>query len=338
MSVPRTLGVLVLFAVVIGAWLVFTGSASQAAGSFPVEDLAGSEDPIELVRSDASGIEIAVDISDFESGQEMVEGVAYDVVTLAGFGAASKAGSPQVPGRKVLLGIPLGANYRLRIAVEESETVPGDYRLLPAPTPVLNLDLDSAPDPGAPAAGMAGWEYVEDQRAYSIDAFYPQAIAELAGSGFIRNQRYVAVQLNPVQFNPVSGEVILHNRFTVEIDFTYGRGAELGSRQSAGSFEPVLSASLLNYESAANWRGNEPETPVSANLARPAWDAGLPEFKIHGERRWHLPGYSGGACGARYPSKPDPDDHVQALLPGSGGAHPCPRVGRRELRVLVVLW
>ena len=281
MSVPRILGGIGLLAVVLGAWLFVAGSASQAAGMpSPVEQATGSRTRSSCSGLMLSGIEFAVEISGFESEQEMVNGVAYDVVTVAGFGSSSKAGSPQVPGRRILLGIPLGADYHLRVSVEESETAPGQYRLLPAPTPLLELDPDSTLDPEAPAPGTAGWEYVEDERAYSTNAFYPQAIARVAGTGFIRDQRYVAVQVNPVQYNPVSGEVILHKRFTVEIDFTYERGLELGTSQSDGSFEPVLSASLLNYESAANWRGKQSSTLLPASLAETARDAGTPAFKI----------------------------------------------------------
>lgn len=280
MSVPRTMGVLATLGVLLGLWLFVTRDASQAAGVSPAESPIGSRDLIELLRSDADGIEFSVEFSGFELEQERVNGVAYDVVTVPGFGSSSKAGSPQVPGRRILLGIPLGADYHLRVSVEESETAPGQYRLLPAPTPLSNLDPDSTLDPEVPAPGTAGWEYVEDERAYSANAFYPQTIARVAGTGFIRDQRYVAVQVNPVQYNPVSGEVILHKRFTVKIDFAYERGLELGASQPGGSFEPVLSASLLNYESAAIWRGKQSNTVYPADLSEAVRDAGTPAYKI----------------------------------------------------------
>jgi len=280
MSIGRILGGMCLLAMVLGLWLLLVAGASQAAGIPPVGQPAEIGPAIKLLRSDPDGIEFAVDISGFESEREVVNGVAYDVVTVPGFGSSSKAGSPQVPGRRILLGIPLGADYHLRVSVEESETAPGQYRLLPAPTPLSNLDPDSTLDPEAPAPGTAGWEYVEDEHAYSVNAFYPQTIARVAGTGFIRDQRYVAVQVNPVQYNPVLGEVSLHKRFTVEIDFTYERGVELGTSQPGGSFEPVLSASLLNYESATNWRGKQSTTVFPANLSEAVRDAGTPAYKI----------------------------------------------------------
>ncbi len=89
------------------------------------------------------------------------------------------------------------------------------------------------------------------------------------------------MQLNPVQVNSVTGEVTLHNRFRVEIDFAYEQGCEVGASFSDGSFEPVLSGILFNYESAAGWRGNQPLlTPFPEFLAATARDAAVPALKI----------------------------------------------------------
>ena len=294
MSVPRALGALMALGLLFGAWLFITGDASQAAGSpsseylaLP-EPLAASAEPVQLLRSDADGVVVAVDINGFDLEQRSVHGKAYDVVTIPGFGTSTKAGSPGLPSRRLLLGIPLGAAYDLRISVEGSERVSGEYRLLPAPSPVLDASIDPAVVPGAFTPGAAGWEYDEDERVYSANALYPETIARVASAGFIRDQRYIAVELNPVQYNPASGEVLVHKRFTVQIAFSYEQGREMGTslaRESGasvlgGSFEPVLSASLFNYESAAGWRGRQPVASVPADLAPALTDANVPALKI----------------------------------------------------------
>jgi uncharacterized repeat protein (TIGR01451 family) len=281
MSMPRTLGVLAILAVLVGAWLAVTGSASQAAAVSPPEQPADPRDPIQLLRSDVDGIVLGVEVAGFESGQETVDGVVYDVLTIPGFGSSSMAGSPQVPGRRILLGIPLGADYQLRVSAQESEAAPGLYRLLPAPAAVLLPDPASGVDPAAFSPGTAGWEYEQDERVYSAAVFYPQAVANIAGTGFIRDQRYVAVQVNPLQYNPVTGEVVLYRRFTVEIDFTYrGRGPEPVLRRAGGSFEPVLASSLLNHESALNWRGQPSGVDPPAERVADLRDAALPPLKM----------------------------------------------------------
>jgi hypothetical protein len=300
MSVPRTLLALVLLGLLLGTWILVTGGASQAA-SLPLteplapaeklpprEDLASLVEPIQLIRSDAEGISLAVEIASFELEQRVVQGKVYDLIKVPGFGANSTAGAPGVPTRRILLGIPLGVVYDIRVSIAASERVAAQHRLLPGPSPVFDAGSDLLLGSGTIAPGVAGWEYEADEQAYSFDALYPGELARVASAGFIRDQRYISVQLNPVQYNPVSGEVILHSEFTVEIDFRREQDRELGASLSPelstsspdGSFEPVLSASLLNYESASAWRGKQSPDGLQVSLAPVSVDAAPPALKI----------------------------------------------------------
>ncbi len=280
MSMPRTLGILAALALIVGAWLFAVDGASQAAGTSRSDRAAGAPDPIQLLKSDVDGIVFDVDISALEWDHKMVGDVEYDVVTVTGFGSRSTAGSPQVPTRRILLGIPMGADYRLHVLVQESETVDGAFRLLPAPTPFFTPDPEYYLDREASAQATAGWEYVEDASIYGTNLMYPETIARVADEGFVRDQRYVAVQVNPVQYNPVSGEVVIYWRFRVQIDLINESGLGAGASSSDASFEPILSASLLNYESAADWRGRRLDTVLPASPAADMRDVGSPAFKI----------------------------------------------------------
>ncbi|MGD8475069.1 MAG: C25 family cysteine peptidase, partial [Anaerolineae bacterium] len=282
MSVSRTMVILAILAVIVGAWFFATSAASQAAVTSRTEQPPDASEPIQLLKSDAAGITFAVQVAGLALEQDMVNGVMYDTVSAPGFGMSTKIGSPQVPTRRVLLGIPLGADYHLHISADQSETVPDRYRLRPAPTPILELSSESDPflDTPVAAPGAAGWDYMEDARAYSRDALYPEAIVKVVSSGFIRDQRFIAVQVNPVQYNPVTGELVLRKQIIVEVSFTYPRGRDLGKSQSDSSFEPVLQAGLLNYESAANWRGKATDPVPTVSLATEIRDTTSPALKI----------------------------------------------------------
>ncbi len=280
MSLPRTLALLAISTVLLGLWLFAIPDVSQATSVALHDHTTGLGEPIALLQSDARRIVFTLQLPDLEFGQKLVNGIAYDVVSAPGFSAGASSGSPSVPSKRVLLGIPLSADYRLRVSVDGSETAIRRYRLLPAPTPVLEPPPDETLDPLALVPGTAGWDYVEDKHAYSTDALYPHAVAEVVTTGFIRDQRFIAVQVNPVQYNPVSGKLTLHDQVTVEIEFTYPRGPDLGVRRLDASFEPVLSGSLLNYESAANWRGKPSGTTLPASTPTNTRDAALPELKI----------------------------------------------------------
>ena len=278
MNVSRTLGALVILAVILGAWLFAMSGSVQAAAESPLAQPVSSDDQITLIESDADGIVVSIQLEDLTFEHRTANNTTYDLVSLSGFESSSQSGSPQVPTRRLLLGIPLNADYALRVSVQESETFSGPYKLLPAPMPIPQPDPDSPIGIGAPGSE---WEYVEDERAYAKDALVPDAIAKVASTGFIRDQRFIAVEVNPVQYNPISGNVVWHKNFTVEIDFTYQRGADLGAAsQPAPSFEPLLPASLLNYASAATWRGRTSRAMPATSLDVAALDAELPLYKI----------------------------------------------------------
>jgi uncharacterized repeat protein (TIGR01451 family) len=281
MNGSRTLGALVILAVILGAWLFAISGSVQAAVEAPLDQPAGSDDQITLIESDADGIVVSIQLDNLAFEHQTANNIAYDLVSVPGFESSSPAGSPQLPTRKLLLGIPLDADYQLRVSVQESETISGTHRLLPAPTPLLEPDPDSPIGIAAPGAATAGWEYMEDQSIYAKDALVPDVIAKVASAGFIRDQRFIAVELNPVQYNPVSGNVVWHKSFTVGIDFTYRRGAELGAAsQPDPGFESVLSASLLNYASAAKWRRRPARAVPATSLDLAALDAESPIYKI----------------------------------------------------------
>ena len=280
MNATRVLVALVILGLLLGTWLLVTDGASQATDLAPSAQLASSAESIHLVRSDLDGIVLAVKIAGLELEQKTVNGALYEVARLSGFDLSPKAGSPGVPRRRILLGIPLDAVYDLQVSVSESEMVPVQHGLLPAPSPVFAADVDPADNDDTLSSGTAGWEYVEDAQAYSVDALYPDTIARVASTGFIRDQRYIAVELNPVQYNPVSKELALHTQFTVEIDFAYEQERQPSTSLSDGSFESTLSNSLFNYESAANWRGRQQNGAVPEISAPVAMNGVAPALKV----------------------------------------------------------
>ncbi len=90
---------------------------------------------------------------------------------------------------------------------------------------------------------------------YQLDAFTPSAAAELVSTGSLRSQRFAQLRLNPLQYNPVSGEIRYARRLLVELRFNSGQtGNSPAEGQtvnlSEGYFEDALRSQLLNYEQA----------------------------------------------------------------------------------------
>ena len=213
--------------------------------------------PIELVKSNEESIVLRLRTYGYRISERVVDGHRYNVLCVEGYGSSSELGKPQVPVLGGLLGIPLGAKFELRVVDGKYSMLPGEYRLSPVPQPIRDGGGVSGPEGVGldDVSSEVKVAFIEDEMAYATDAFYPQEIAEVGSSGFIRNQRFISVQFYPFQYNPVSGQIRFHEEILVEIQFSYPEARSLGQAETAGTFESVLEATLLNYESSRYWRG-----------------------------------------------------------------------------------
>lgn len=249
-------------------------SASTSLAGDHTESASG----IELVKSGDESIVLQLVTRGYRMSEKSVDGRRYDVLSVEGYGSSSELGKPQVPAQGALVGIPLGAEFELRVVDREYSALPGEYRLSPVPQLVRDDGVvfgsqEVGLDAVLPEVRVA---FIEDKTVYTTDAFYPQEIAEVDSSGFIRNQRFIPVQFYPFQYNPVSGQIRFYKEITVEIQLSYPEGRSLGQAETAGVFESVLEATLLNYESSRHWRGKgiergEPKMTVQ-------WDE--PSYKV----------------------------------------------------------
>jgi hypothetical protein len=84
------------------------------------------------------------------------------------------------------------------------------YRIYPVPQAVLDTE-----------AGMAavGEAFYQDHSAYSVDGFYPQAVAALGTSYVFRDQTKQQIVFYPISFNPVTGQLNLYEHIRVRIDY-----------------------------------------------------------------------------------------------------------------------
>ncbi len=71
--------------------------------------------------------------------------------------------------------------------------------------------------PLAPAAADGGGERVADPAFYGSNDFIPPRAAEVAGEAWSRGRRLAYVTIYPLRTNPVSGEVMLSTRLTIEL-------------------------------------------------------------------------------------------------------------------------
>ncbi len=234
---------------------------------------ASMEQGLRLVKSDAQSVVMELLTPAYDIEETRVEGSIYHVVSVPGYAQSDRVGHPQLPLEGALLGIPPHAQVDLHILEAEGDIIPGDYNLSPVPRLIAEYD------PSSDLVVDAGAELVQDQSVYSVNSFYPADLARISSSGFIRDQRFLHVQIYPFQYNPVTRHLKFYQRVLVEISFSYPEGATLatGGGETGGPFEATLRNGILNYESARGWRERSTRPAL---LEASTMDAGEDRYKI----------------------------------------------------------
>jgi len=143
----------------------------------------------------------------------------YDVVELAGYPALVNPGMPRVPRVVERVLIPAGADaVSAELVAVEWTTVPGRHNLAPA-----------QPDVPLPMPGKTFNlpNYAPDAAVYSTNAFYPTSSIRVLDAGTLGGYRIAGVELLPVRFNPVTGELQLATRMEYRLTYAEGRVAGL---------------------------------------------------------------------------------------------------------------
>ena len=248
-------------------WLSFTLGCSILLAIFVLASLgspmaiqAQGASQLRLVQSDTTHLVMELEISGYNARSQTIDGKTYTVLAIDGLEQTGERGKPQLPAKGTLIGIPPGAQATVKILADDTRQETVVSTVIPVPTARIESNLRQA------IPNFIRYAYTLDSAAYSANRFYPADVATISTPGNWRSQRYASVSINPLQYNPVTRQVIFHKRVRVEITFTYPRGmnaSTLGSLINEGAFEPLMQQTILNYDTAKNWRAKVPASVTS---------------------------------------------------------------------------
>jgi hypothetical protein len=191
---------------------------------------------------DETTIEIKVNPEEFEfNSVDTAEGL-FTTVILPGYGFSSIEGKAKLPMIRKMVEIPHGSNPELIVTSDSWDEIS-----------LLELNLLDMILPVQPPVEKIPGDYndfIMDDVYYSTDEFYPSDIANIVDIGEIRSRRFALVEISPVQYNPVSGELRLMNYCEITINLpnsdlikTYNKIA----RYSTPNFERLFEVTFSNY-------------------------------------------------------------------------------------------
>ncbi len=223
--------------------------------SSPGETTGAGAPSVEVIRSDAQGVEILIHVPTPHLETVRRGGHTYTQIQIPDYEAFARPGYPQLPQRRLLIGVPPGTHIHLDVEVRGTYTLPLPAPPLPEPLhrPRVREDLTDVWAVDTPLRYI-GMETVWPTSGPTCErAWCPEHVARLADDGYIRAQRVATLQIAPVQVDAqgqrirVVREMVLHVRFV-------GRPRMAITAPEPDPFEKILKHSLLNYKQALSWR------------------------------------------------------------------------------------
>lgn len=205
---------------------------------------------IELVSATPQGVTLQLNVtkSDFEINTHESNGKQHHSISFPRCSFASKPGYPRLPMQTALIGVPPDAHFTVRI-VENSDF--STYILEHAIADNMTIIGQPAPD------GTMLEEQSESDSIFTTNRFYPNNLAQIGTAGWIRENRVLPLQLNPVQYNPVSRTVKLYHKLVVQVQFNGMRNTPSGKalpRPESSIYEDSFDKLLINPKIAKQWR------------------------------------------------------------------------------------
>ncbi len=169
--------------------------------------------PFELISPNPASVHVRFFDPALIYQQMEFDGQPFTRVTMAGEGSTVEQGEPELPRVSKLLMISPTGNVRVNVSSSSF-------------TLVSNVDVSpKQPYEGEELANrLDDMAFAYDAATYSQDAWYPEQIAVASTPATLRDVRFVALTVAPVQYNPVRRELRVYDNIEVVVEDIGGIG------------------------------------------------------------------------------------------------------------------
>ena len=169
------------------------------------------------------------DIKEIHDGDEILHEVVLNSIAIP-----NEQGKPNLPYVNRFIAIPQGSNAKIIIDNYKKEII---------------KDINIAPSKGIVSEYDTTSTYCKDLSIYSKNELYPAEIASLSENTKLRGIDAAMLNISPVQYNPVSKELIIYTEINLSIEFE-GECKTFGDERLRSVYwDPILQHNILNYNS-----------------------------------------------------------------------------------------
>jgi PKD repeat protein len=188
-----------------------------------------------LMNSSPSEVELVYSLKSFSLEKFQTQKGEYDMIVMPGAILPTNQGEPNLPGFGRFIAIPQGAKAKYEIVDMEMEVI-HNVKILPSPEILKDTEKGEA-------------TYIEDEKIYSRNAFFPLQPVRLSNAMKIRGVDANMLSITPYQYNPVTQELKVFYNIKVKITFEGGNGHFGEDRLRNRWWDNILEEELMNYSS-----------------------------------------------------------------------------------------
>ena len=208
----------ILFFVII---ILLVISNSSKAQSLVVKNESKSSLSLELIIDNYN-------IKEIIDGDEVFHEIALSSIMIP-----NDKGKPNLPSVNRFIALPQGAKVNVIVESYEKEIL---------------KNINIAPSKGVVSEyDTTDYRYDKDLSVYSRNELYPNNIVSLTEQMNLRGVDAVGLSIAPVQFNPVSKELIVYKKIKFRVEFEGGNGTFGNDRLRSMYWDPILQHNILNY-------------------------------------------------------------------------------------------
>ena len=195
-------------------------------------------------------VDITLSINEILFETINIDGKEYLDINIAGSYPSKKIGSPNLPMLNKLIEIPRQADIRVEMINDETIIYNGsDYN-------INSLIMPSQPSVSKSETNKL---FIINENDYQSNEFYKNELIKIEQKGLLREVKIANLMISPIEYNPVSNQLIVHKNIQFRIHFDNANIEFTNTQKSLAYspyFEPIFHNSINNYTPVNNLREN----------------------------------------------------------------------------------
>ena len=159
-------------------------------------------------------------------------------LTIPDWNYSGLVGDPALPAIRRIVSLPVGAEVSVSAEAMIVDRLVLDYQVMPNQLPVEKI-------PGA----LERNPFMFNQETYQTDAYLVGRLAELVEEGMMRNHRLGLLEISPIDYNPVTNELLVARELVITIELRGGDVAatrQMAQEQGSAAFDALMLSQSIN--------------------------------------------------------------------------------------------